>query len=197
MENGRGGPCVSTGMSTITRISILAAPLVFAVACTTTADPAGIGDARTGGARLPSSSSPGSSPGSPGSSSTVRTDREPITKRFSALGAFESVHWLGGAHGSPQSRTDLPGPTDYWIEAVVRLRPEDFAALRDRFGGNRNRTPVAAPTARPALRSALPSTGEWVTVPGLTEEVLATSGMSGEVRLHPATRTVYVSAGTR
>ena len=52
---------------------------------------------------------------------TLRTDRQPIEKRYPQLGAFTSVHWLGGTLGSDR----VPSPSTYFIEAAVELRPED------------------------------------------------------------------------
>lgn len=56
----------------------------------------------------------------------VRTDLGPLTDRFSALGTPESAQWLSGTLGG-----DAPGPTTYWIDAVIRLDDDVAAGLRE------------------------------------------------------------------
>lgn len=55
-----------------------------------------------------------------------RTDIEPLTSRFSALGTPESAIWMSGTYGDP----DVPGPSTYWIDAVVQLAPATARELR-------------------------------------------------------------------
>jgi hypothetical protein len=50
-------------------------------------------------------------------SGELRTDAEPVTTRFSALDAPRQVRWMSGTYGSPRT----PGPSTYWIDAVVTL----------------------------------------------------------------------------
>lgn len=57
----------------------------------------------------------------------LRTDLEPLTSRFSALGQPLAATWMSGELGSGR----VPGPTSYWIDAVVEVTPETAATLRD------------------------------------------------------------------
>jgi hypothetical protein len=56
------------------------------------------------------------------STSPVRTEREPLAKRFPQLGDFAEVHWQGAAAGTDTG--GVPGPTDVHIQALVVLRPD-------------------------------------------------------------------------
>lgn len=47
----------------------------------------------------------------------LRTDLEPLTKRFPALADVEQARWMSGTFGSDRA----PGPSTYWIDAVVTL----------------------------------------------------------------------------
>ncbi len=52
----------------------------------------------------------------------VRTDLPPLAKRLPVLAKAKSVRWVGGVMGDPA----MPGPSLYWIDAVV----EPDAALQ-------------------------------------------------------------------
>ncbi|WP_285507130.1 hypothetical protein [Actinokineospora sp. NBRC 105648] len=47
----------------------------------------------------------------------LRSDLDPLLTRFPLLGTPESVRWMSGTYGDP----DTPGPSTYWIDAVVKL----------------------------------------------------------------------------
>lgn len=51
-----------------------------------------------------------------------RTDLQPLTDRFPALGMPQRAVWFSGTVGDQRA----PGPTTYWIDAVVTL-PADAA----------------------------------------------------------------------
>lgn len=51
----------------------------------------------------------------------VRTDLEPLVQRFPVLGTPSAARWMSGAYG----RADVPGPSTYWIDAVVTLSAAD------------------------------------------------------------------------
>lgn len=121
----------------------------------------------------------------------IRTDHEPIARRFPGLGDFDSVRWLAGTQGSAGGR-EIPGPTDYWIEATVRMDAEEFTRLADRYTWS----PVGPPAPRPPLQGSLPAPETWVDDATFTADLLSPSGMHGEVLVHPATRTVHLNATT-
>jgi|SRR6478735_153593 len=80
----------------------------------------------------------------------VRHDLDPLTKRFTALGAPVSATWMSGTLGG-----EAPGPSTYWIDAVVRLTPDAASALRAHSPAPTSETPAV----EDGVRSALPSGG--------------------------------------
>ena len=78
----------------------------------------------------------------------VRTDLEPLTRRFSALGTPVSATWMSGTVGG-----DAPGPSTYWIDAVVEVTPETATTLRAASPEPTTETP----DVEDGVRSALPS----------------------------------------
>jgi len=69
-------------------------------------------------------------------SDELRTDVAPLTDRFPELDPV-SVEWKSGTLGSDSA----PGPSTYWIDAVIELDDEDFAAYVDAH----DLQPAAAP----------------------------------------------------
>ena len=47
----------------------------------------------------------------------LRTDSDPLTKRYAVLGTPRGVTWVSGTVGDER----VPGPSTYWIDAVVVL----------------------------------------------------------------------------
>lgn len=66
--------------------------------------------------------------GEPAPPVEVRHDLAPLTSRFPALAAPVSADWVTWNSADPNDRS-IPGPTTYWIDAVVRLEPATAAAL--------------------------------------------------------------------
>lgn len=56
----------------------------------------------------------------------VRHDLEPLTDRFPPLADATEATWMSGTLGDER----VPGPSTYWIDAVVTLGDADYAALR-------------------------------------------------------------------
>jgi hypothetical protein len=125
-------------MSTRPAVAALAAALTLTVTVGCSTDPAPTTD-RT---RSTVSSTTKTGTGD------VRTDLEPLTKRFSALGRPVSATWMSGTLGG-----DAPGPSTYWIDAVVEVSPETAATLRAASPEPTTETP----DVEDAVRSALPS----------------------------------------
>ena len=78
----------------------------------------------------------------------VRTDLEPLTKRFGALGTPVSATWMSGTLGG-----EAPGPSTYWIDAVVELTPEAASALRS----TSPQPTTESPDVEDGMRAAIPS----------------------------------------
>lgn len=96
----------------------------------------------------------------------IRTDTNPLTSRFSALGTPVSVAWMSGTVG------DAPGPSTYWIDAVVELDESVAAALREQAPATTDLAPGVVeplldrlpdgPLLRsPALDQAFRESGFW------------------------------------
>lgn len=60
-------------------------------------------------------------------SSEIRTDLAPLTSRFPDLGSAESAVWMSGTMGSDR----VPGPSTYWIDAVITLPPAEHTSLAE------------------------------------------------------------------
>ncbi|MFC6094507.1 hypothetical protein [Saccharothrix lopnurensis] len=55
----------------------------------------------------------------------LRTDLAPLVKRFPVLDSPDTARWMSGTFG----RSDVPGPSTYWIDAVVTLSPDAVERL--------------------------------------------------------------------
>ncbi len=89
---------------------------------------------------------PGTDPQSEGTATNqygdARTDTAPLVKYFPVIGNPESAQWVTWNNATERA----PGPTIYWIEAVIRLTPADADRLRNSY----HPTPT---TASPELKS--------------------------------------------
>lgn len=91
----------------------------------------------------------------------LRTDLEPLTKRFPLLAATESATWMSGTMGS----RDVPGPSTYWIDAIVTLPASEHSAPTELGALSAGSLPD---DFRPELTESVP-TGELQTSPELKE----------------------------
>lgn len=117
---------MSTARTATARTPRLAGPtavLAAVLALTACSPGTGPGDRTTDGTRETTMADEPAKNGT----GAVRTDLEPLTKRFSALGAPVAATWLSGTVGDE----GVPGPTTYWIDAVVRLDPAVAQTLAD------------------------------------------------------------------
>jgi hypothetical protein len=112
----------------------------------------------------------------------LRTDLEPIAKRYPQLSTAESVEWMGGTTGE----TDL-GPSTYWIDAVVVLPADDFDALL----ASTEVEAIDAPPLVAGMSEKMPA-GPFVGSAELDAQFSA-GGYGATVALDPQTRTVVLS----
>lgn len=56
----------------------------------------------------------------------LRTDPAPVLRRLPGLPTPQAVTWASGVFGDLRN----PGPSTYWIDAIVTLREADAARLR-------------------------------------------------------------------
>jgi len=83
----------------------------------------------------------------------LRGDLPPLLKRFPLLGRPERVQWMSGTMGDAR----VPGPSTYWIDAVVQLQPDNAAWLRRQYAVQPG---SEAPDVVEGLRALLPA-GPW------------------------------------
>ncbi|MCG8925004.1 hypothetical protein [Lentzea sp. CC55] len=108
---------------------------------------AGCQSSRGGGTDVRTTESAGKS-----GTGELRTDLEPLTKRFAALGTPERARWMSGTLGSDRA----PGPSTYWIDAVITLPKSEVDELRSAY------SPESAgktPDVVDGLRGELPGGG--------------------------------------
>lgn len=113
----------------------------------------------------------------------IRHDLEPLTKRFPNIGSPISATWMSGTLGAQSdSRVTVPGPSVYWIEAIIELQPSTADALRSKY------TPTAtgeAPSLKESLRTEVPAG------PFLTSRALDTALSNNDWR-----STAYLRSGS-
>lgn len=103
----------------------------------------------------------------------IRHDLEPLISRFPAIGEPISAAWISGTVGvQSDRRATVPGPSVYWIEAIIELEPTTADTLRPKYAptatgetphlNDNLRTEVPAGTflSSPALDTAL-SNNDW------------------------------------
>ena len=89
----------------------------------------------------------------------VRTDLEPLERRFTAFGPLSDAHWLGVALGSDND-SRVPGPTDVRVVGFARLRAGAVAALK---GASQRGFQPAQPRRLPdELVPFMPEDARWV-----------------------------------
>lgn len=116
-------------------------------------------------------------------SGKVRTDLEPLERRFAALGPLSGAHWLGTAPGT-DSRMSVPGPTDVRVVGTAQLGAGAVAAIT---GAPQRSFRPGVPSRLPGeLAEFVPGGARWVRSDPFDREV--TGGTySGTFYLDPAT----------
>ncbi|MFE7505286.1 hypothetical protein [Promicromonospora sp. NPDC057488] len=113
----------------------------------------------------------------------LRTDLEPLTERFPALGTPTGAEWMGGTLG------DAPGPSTYWIDAVVELDPAVADELRATYAPVEVSTP---PDVVSAIEERIPD-GTWLSSDEL-DAAVSGSGYSTDVYLERTGSFVVLTA---
>lgn len=117
-------------------------------------------------------------PGRTTQETTVRTDPEPVTKRFPAFGDFTTARWLSGRIGDG----DL-GPSDVWMQGLVTLAPDVAKQARAQYTW----TPAdPQPEVKPQLTGSVPATGTWLLSKKYGEAAIP-AGYSGDIYLREGT----------
>lgn len=130
----------------------------------------------------------GNAPSGDTTSDQIRHDLEPLMKRFPAIGHPISATWMGGALGvQSDSRATVPGPSIYWIEAIIELEPSTADTLRSKYA------PTASgqiPSLNEGLRTDLP-TGHFLTSPEL-DTALSNKDWRSAAYLHDGSNTLVM-----
>ncbi len=114
-----------------------------------------------------------------------RHDLAPLTRRFPRLGDPLGATWYSGTLGGDRA----PGPSTYWIDAVVELEPATAAALQ------REHAPAAAqepPDVVDELRPDLSASG--LLASSSLSSAFSTPGFSARVWLDPSGHRLVLSA---
>ena len=121
----------------------------------------------------------------------IRHDLAPLTDRFPQLAGAQSATWLSGTLGDER----VPGPSTYWIDAVVVLNEAGFAELRAIADGEADSDSDSATGLQeldPGLDEALPA-GPFVRSPAL-DEAFSKDGRVTQVALDEATGSVVLTS---
>jgi hypothetical protein len=113
---------------------------------------------------------------------TLRRDAGPLLKRFPGLGSPDAVAWAGGTTG-----TGAPGPSTYWIDAVVTLSAADAQRLSVLGTEPVDRPPTLVTQVAPEVPA-----GPWRGSPSL-DQAMAAPGW--EVHAYLADGAVLVLTG--
>ncbi|MCX5343875.1 hypothetical protein [Streptomyces atratus] len=121
----------------------------------------------------------------------IHTDTEPLAKRLPKLGRIVSAHWQQKAPGA-DSR--VPGPTDYYISALMKLDPGSVAVLT--ASAQMQPAVVGAEPEGISIPAELadfaPAGAQWVHSRVLDETLVRAD--SAQLYFDPASDTVYLSA---
>lgn len=121
-------------------------------------------------------------------STEVRHDLEPLTKRFPEIGNPVSATWMTGTLGTQSgNRATAPGPSVYWIEAIIELEPTTADTLREKYA------PTAAgkvPHLNRSLRPDVP-TGLFLTSAAM-DQALSNNDWRSTAYLHQGSNTLVM-----
>ncbi|GAA4854665.1 hypothetical protein [Kitasatospora terrestris] len=115
----------------------------------------------------------------------IRTSTTELTARLPGLGQLAEAHWQFDLHDNSGGR--VPGPSDFSIDAVVRLQPGAVAGLLK----GREARDMALPGVSAGLAPFLPSGAVWLHSPELDRELAVAT--SATFWFDPASDSVYVS----
>ncbi|QRY46484.1 hypothetical protein JVX93_06435 [Mycolicibacterium boenickei] len=118
----------------------------------------------------------------------IRRDFQPLTERFPEIGTPLSATWMSGTVGAQSdSRVTVPGPSVYWIEAIIELEPATTDTLRSKYAP----TPAGeAPNLDDGLRAEVPA-GTFLTSPAL-DTALSNNDWRSTAYLHSSSNTLVM-----
>ncbi|WP_273736473.1 hypothetical protein [Mycolicibacterium septicum] len=118
----------------------------------------------------------------------IRHDLEPLTKRFPVIGNPVSATWMSGTLGTQSdSRATVPGPSVYWIEAIIELEPATTDTLRSKYALTAT---GETPHLNDNLRTEVPA-GTFLTSPAL-DTALSNNDWRSTAYLHSSSNTLVM-----
>lgn len=118
-------------------------------------------------------------------SGELRQDLKPLTDRFALLAPATAATWMSGTLGDDR----VPGPSSYWIDAIVTLPEADYVELRSQTDGQ---TTTDVSTLDPGLDDVLPS-GPFLRSDAL-DDAFSEDGRSTTVFLDDDTSSVVLTS---
>ncbi|GAB3740068.1 hypothetical protein GCM10027598_69970 [Amycolatopsis oliviviridis] len=112
----------------------------------------------------------------PPAETAVHTDPAPVAETFPEVGEIVETSWVEEKMGAAEGRVAAPGPTDYRLSAVVKLRREAAAKVLDE-----HKCQAGSPAVPEPLKGLVPSGVKW---------------LSCELPANGKARTAFVADGT-
>ncbi len=115
----------------------------------------------------------------------LRSDPAPVLQRLPGLPQPRTISWASGVFGDPRN----PGPSTYWIDAVVTLAAPDAARLAPMAT-----EPRPAPTDLASPVAALLPAGDLLGSASLDAAASPVTGWGARVYLVEGTSTLLITA---
>ncbi|OXM56646.1 hypothetical protein CFP71_12500 [Amycolatopsis thailandensis] len=112
----------------------------------------------------------------PPEEAAVHTDPAPVAETFPEVGEIVEASWVEEKMGASEGRVAAPGPTDYRLSALVKLRIDAVSKVMSGYECH-----AGTPAAPERLKALLPSGVSWLSC------ALPANGKA---------RTAFVSAGS-
>lgn len=121
----------------------------------------------------------------------LRTETEPLEKRFALLGPLSDAHWLGYDRVKNNDGRSVPGPSDIRLVGFARLADGKAAELTSVAERGFGPEPLGELPEQPAAFA--PKDARWQHSDAFDDEMTA-GAYSGRFLLSPATGTVCFDA---
>lgn len=120
----------------------------------------------------------------------IRHDLVPLTHRFPAIGDPIQATWMSGTFGEPSDgRATAPGPSVYWIEAIIELQSATADVLRAEYSPT---TTAARPDLDENLQPDVPA-GPFLTSTAL-DTALSNNDWHSTAYLHSDSNTLVLKS---
>ncbi len=93
----------------------------------------------------------------PEGKAVVHTDPVAVAETFPEVGEIVEASWVEEKMGGPEGRVSVPGPTDYRLSALVKLRIEAVSKVMSGYPCQ-----AGAPTAPEPLKTLMPTGVAWI-----------------------------------